>query len=190
MTRSTQKENPPAKGGGDTISIAALRHPEGVEIDRAILKIVQRLRQQGYRLAGAVRADMTPPDEDRCDLTLEDLSTSAVFSISQDLGSGSDACRLDDAALDVIATKVEVSLQEGADILILNKFGKQEAEGRGLRGPIVEAVNRGIPVLVGLNPGRATAWNEFCGAAGVTFDPDDTAVDHWLAENLPAQPRP
>jgi nucleoside-triphosphatase THEP1 len=181
--------SPPGNSRGDSISIAALKHPEGTKIDRAIMKIVHRLRQQGYSLAGAVRAHMTPSDENRCDLFLEDLSTSTVFPISQDLGSGSHACRLDDVALDAIAAKVEVSLQEGADILILNKFGKQEAEGRGLRSPIVEAVNRGIPVLVGLNPGRAQAWNEFCGATGEIFDPDDTAVDRWLEANLPAEPR-
>jgi len=174
----------------NSISIAALEHPEGAEIDRAMMKIVRRLRQQGYRLAGAVRAQITPPDENRCDLFLEELATSTVFPISQDLGSASQACRLDDAALDAIAAKLEISLQEGADILILNKFGKQEAEGRGLRSPIVNAVNRGIPVLVGLNPGRAQAWNEFCGATGEIFNPGDTAIDRWLEKNLPSEPRP
>ncbi|MDH3743010.1 MAG: DUF2478 domain-containing protein [Hyphomicrobiales bacterium] len=178
----------PGNSRGDSISIAALKHSDGTTIDRAILKIVHRLRQQGYRLAGAVRADIAPPDENRCDLFLEDLSTSTVLPISQDLGTGSHACRLDDAALDAIAAKVEASLLDGADILILNKFGKQEAEGRGLRSPIVNAVDRGIPVLVGLNSGRAQSWNEFCGAAGEIFDPDDTAVDRWLEANLPTEP--
>ena len=183
-------KSPPGNSRGDSFSIAALEHPDGTKIDRTILKIVRRLRRQGYRLAGAVRAQITPADENRCDLFLEDLSTSTVLPISQDLGSGSHACRLDDVALDAIAARVEVSLQEGADILILNKFGKQEAEGRGLRSPIVNAVNRGTPVLVGLNPGRAKAWNEFCGATGEIFDPDDTAVDRWLEANLPPEPRP
>lgn len=181
--------SPPGNSRGDTFSIAALKHPDGTKIDRAILKIVHRLRQQGYRLAGAIRAHITPPDANRCDLFLENLATSTVFPMSQDLGAGSDACRLDDAALDAIAAKVEDSLQDGVDILILNKFGKQEAEGRGLRSPIVNAVGRGIPVLVGLNSGRAQSWDEFCGAGGQTLDPDDdTALERWLKANLPAQP--
>ncbi len=183
-------KSPPASCRDNSMPIAALKHPDGSNIDRAMMKIVHRLRQQGYRLAGAVRANRMTQDEDRCDLLLEDLSTSSVFPISQNLGSGSNACRLDDVALDAIAAKVEASLQDGADILILNKFGKQEAEGRGLRSPIVKAVNRGIPALVGLNPGRAQAWDEFCGATGEIFDPDETAVDRWLEENLPTAPRP
>ena len=117
---------------------------------------------------------------------MKNLSTAEIFSMSQDLGSGSDACRLDDAALDTIAEKVKASLRQGVDILILNKFGKQEAEGRGLRGPIVEAVDLGIPVLVGLNSSREESWNAFCGAAGKIFDADDPAVGRWLEERLHA----
>ena len=166
------------------LPIAALQHSSGAVIDEALLKIVDRLKQQGYRLAGAVRARVTPPGEDRCDLFLEDLSTSTVFPMSQDLGSGSDACRLDDSALDAIAGRVEASLRDGADILILNKFGKQESEGRGLRGPIVKAVDAGIPVLVGVNSGRLGSWTEFCGGASEVFGSDDAGVDRWLKANL------
>ena len=164
MTRS-----PAAADPDSVISVAALKHPEGARVDRAISNIVRRLKRQGYRLAGAVRPQVVPTEVDRCALFLEELSSGGVFPISQDLGAGSLSCRLDDVALDAIAARVEASLQDGADLLVLNKFGKQEAEGRGLRSPIVKAVNQGIPVLVGLNPGRAQAWNAFCGGAGAIF---------------------
>lgn len=165
--------------------IAALKHDDGNRIDQALLEIADQLRRQGYRLAGAVRADVTTLEENRCNMFLEDLATSIVYPMSQDLGTGSDACRLDDGALDTIADRVEASLQDGADILILNKFGKQESEGRGLRGPIVSAVEQGIPVLVGLSPGRVESWNEFCGAAGEILNPDEMAVYRWLEATLP-----
>lgn len=169
----------------DSLLIAALKHDDGTTIDRALMKITDRLKRQGHRLTGAVRAHLTSGDENRCDMFLEDLATSTIYPMSQDLGGGSDACRLDDGALDAIAERVEASLQDGADILILNKFGKQESEGRGLRSPIVSAVDQGIPVLVGLSSGRVDSWNEFCGAAGEIFDPDDPALDRWLDATLP-----
>ncbi len=81
---------------------------------------------------------------------------------------------------------IELSLQDGADIVILNKFGKQEAEGRGLRGPIAKAVELGIPVLVGLNASRIQSWTEFCGDSDTVFGTDVFAIDRWLAANLPA----
>lgn len=168
-----------------SVAIAALTHGEGNRIDVALLTIAERMKRQGHRLAGAVRARVSPPGEDRCDLVLQDLSTSREFSMAQDLGAGSQACRLDDVALDAIAERITASLQEGADILIVNKFGKQEAEGRGLRGPIVTAVDRGIPVLVGLNSSRLESWNEFCGGDSAIFEPDDPAIDHWLETRVP-----
>ncbi len=172
-------------GSADPLLIAALKHDDGAKIDQALLKIADRLKRQGYRLAGAIRTQLPSGDEDRCDMFLEDLATSTIYPMSQNLGAGSDACRLDDGALDTIAERVEASLQDGADILILNKFGKQESEGRGLRTPIVSAVEQGIPVLVGLSSGRVDSWNEFCGAAGEIFDLGDQAVDRWLKATLP-----
>ncbi len=169
---------------GGSFQIAALQHSSGATIDGALLEITGRLKEQGYRLAGAVRASTVPQDEERCDLILEDLSTSTVHSLSQNLGSGSHACRLDDGALGVMAERIEASLQAGPDILIVNKFGKEESEGRGMRAPIVKAVEQGIPVLVGLNSGRVQAWNEFCGAASELFGPGDPALDRWLDATL------
>jgi len=76
-------------------------------------------------------------------------------------------------------------LRDGADILILNKFGKQEAEGRGMRDPIVKAVDQGIPVLVGVNSSRLDSWNAFCGGDSAIFEPDDPAIDRWLDAKIP-----
>ena len=66
-----------------------------------------------------------------------------------------------------------------SDILVLNKFGKQEIEGKGLRNAIAMAVDAGIPVLVGLNRANVGAWNDFCGGEGTLLDantPDVEAV--------------
>ncbi len=163
-----------------SIQIAALKDADGTKVDGVLRKVVNDLRQKGYRLAGAVRPCSSLFDENRCDLFLEELSTSTVLPVSQALGTGSQACRLDDAALDAIAERIETSLQDGADILILNKFGKQEAEGRGLRNSIATAVDQGIPVLVGLNPSRVETWNNFCGGASKIFDLGDPAIRRWL----------
>lgn len=57
------------------------------------------------------------------------------------------------------------SLSVVADLVILNKFGKQEAEGRGFREALAGAVAEGIPVLVGLNALNKAAFETF--AAGL-----------------------
>ena len=51
-----------------------------------------------------------------------------VLRISQALGPSARGCRLDAAALEVAVGLVSTRLAEGADLLILNKFGKHEAK--------------------------------------------------------------
>ena len=57
-------------------------------------------------------------------------------------------------------------------MLIVNKFGKHEAEGRGFRALIAEALMQGVPVICGTNDLNRAAFEEF---------PDG------LAEDLPAE---
>ena len=49
-------------------------------------------------------------------------------------------------------------------LLIVNKFGKIEADGGGLREAIAEAVDLGIPVLVGVPARNLDRWRAFAGA--------------------------
>lgn len=58
-------------------------------------------------------------------------------------------------------------LQTGPDVLIVNKFGKQEAEGEGFRPVIAAALAVGIPVLVGLNTLNAPAFRSFASGLAV-----------------------
>jgi hypothetical protein len=46
---------------------------------------------------------------------------------------------------------VSVELSTGAGALIVNIFGKHEAEGRGFRAVITLTLSMHIPVIVGIN---------------------------------------
>jgi hypothetical protein len=92
-------------------------------------------------------------------------------------------------ALEQIVALVEASLEDGLDILILNKFGRQEAEGKGLRNAVAHAVAADIPVLVGLNRAYAAEWREFCEGEGQLLEPEPAAVACWLDTCLAASDR-
>ena len=63
---------------------------------------------------------------------LRDLKTGARFRIKQDLGPGSVSCSLDAAGLASACAAIETVIEEGCDLAIISKFGKQEAERGGL----------------------------------------------------------
>lgn len=167
------------------IPLAAICHAGGEGFDRLMSHIANRLKRRGYRVGGVIQSNLPQPGDCRCDMLLEELISGEVHPISQQLGPGSRGCRLDVSMFETVAARVEASLHEGLDILIVNKFGKQEAEGRGLRHTIANAIAAGIPVLVGLNRAYAPAWHAFCGGEGPILEPDEAAIDAWLDDHLP-----
>lgn len=64
------------------------------------------------------------------------------------------------------------------DAFLLNKFGPEEAEGRGFRHAIADALEKGIPVLVGLGVGEATrrGFEAFVGDLAVALPADPDAL--------------
>jgi hypothetical protein len=64
--------------------------------------------------------------------------------------------------------------------VIVNKFGKHEAEGRGFRGLIAEALGLGVPVLVGVNHLNAPRFQTFCEGLAEPVAPDATVLDAWV----------
>ena len=56
--------------------------------------------------------------------------------------------------------------------MMLNRFGKAEAEGGGLRSAFVRAMEAGIPVLTAVRPPYIEAWSKFHGRLAVDLPAD------------------
>lgn len=159
-----------AKGRGDT--------------DLLLNRIARRLEQLGYRTAGTVQINTDREDEGPCDMDVKVLPDGPVIRISQSLGAGAKGCRLDPAALETAVGFADAQLAKGADVLIINKFGKHEAEGRGFRDTIATAMMQGIPVLVGANHLNLDAFNTFTDASAQALEPDEEGIFNWLYMQL------
>ena len=120
-------------------------------MDLLLDSLVERLERRGIRVCGCVQKNEESPGRRVCDMLVRAVPSGNVYKISQDLGAGSRGCRLDANALEAAVADVTVAFERGADILIVNKFGKHEGQGRGFRALIGEAVIQDVPVLVGLN---------------------------------------
>lgn len=164
--------------------LVALLSANRGEADATMSTLSRRLEAEGYRLSGLVQNNVARAGRCRCDMVLRDLASGRELGISQDLGDGARGCRLDHGALETAAGWVEASISPDIDVLLLNKFGRREAEGAGMRAPIVAAVGLGIPVIVGLAPENREAWDVFCGGAGEVL-PVEASV-----EVLARLPRP
>lgn len=174
-----------------TASIGAIAYPEGIYPDRMIAAIAQQARAAGARLAGVVQHNTCPPGRSRCDMLLEDLRTGAIIRISEDRGEEARGCRINTQGLAEACASVETALAgDLPDLLVINKFGKMEAEGAGLRDLIARAISQEVAVLIGVPKRNLAAWRAFAGPYAEELAPDPVAVMTWLARKglLPAVP--
>lgn len=139
------------------------------QADLVLAKVVAELRRVGLSLAGVVQVNEEFDPARPCHMDLHVLAGAEVIRISQNLGSQAKGCRLDPAGLMQAVGLVERALEGGPDMLILNKFGRQEAEGRGFRPVIGHALAAGIPVLTAVNAGYQAAFDEFAEGLGVAL---------------------
>lgn len=173
------------------VLIAALVYADGIYPDRAIAQAIEPLRERGVALAGALQLEATDlPGRHPCDMLLQDLSSGEVTAIAEHRGSEARGCRLDVGLLTELAEAVAFSLcSDEPRLLVVNKFGKIEADGGGLRGAIAEAVDLGIPVLVGVPARNLDRWRAFAGPLAVELPAEPVAIAGWLEkQGLPASP--
>lgn len=163
--------------------IAYTMAPGRGDIDFLLHQVAQSIITAGYRPAGTAQINTERPDAGPCDMDVLVLPSGPTLRISQSLGSEARGCRLDPEALERAVGLVQASLPE-SDCLIVNKFGKHEADGRGFRAVIGEALALEMPVLVGLNELNAGAFLEFSGGIAKSIDPSAHEVEHWLLGSI------
>lgn len=152
--------------------------PERGDADLLISRVAARLQALDWPLAGAVQQNRME-GASLCSMELVVLHGGGRICISQQLGSGSQGCRLDSAALEQAVGLVEAALDHAPRLLILNKFGKAEAEGRGFRLLIGRALGAGIPVLTGVNARNIEAFQEFAAGMGQPLPADEARILDW-----------
>lgn len=163
------------------MKIAYTMPPGRGDTDLLLFDFAQQLAKHGYRACGTVQINTECEGPHPCDMDVRVLPDGPVLRISQNLGRASKGCRLDPSTLEKAVALAMTNLERGADVLIVNKFGKHEAEGRGFRTVIAEALARDIPVVVGLNPLNEQAFQAFAGGCAVELRPDTRILIEYVA---------
>jgi hypothetical protein len=160
--------------------VAAIVYANEIYPDAVFKTLVKRCRALGLLLAGVTQHQASEGTDRRCDVVLEDLVTGHRTPLFENRGTGARGCRLDEAALAEATARVEGSLEQVPQLLVLNKFGKVECEGGGLRDLIAIAIDRRIPVIIGVPERNLGAWRRFAGEFAIELRDDAGQVAEWL----------
>lgn len=160
--------------------ILAVVYTDGIAADRFLAEFGYSLRSSGLNVAGLVQFNSFVRDSVKCDMAVEELFSGTVLQLSEDRGPQARGCRLDRAVLVEAAALLLAALNEKPDIMILNKFGKTEAEGAGLRDVLARAFEEGVPVVVGVPFRNLDQWRIFAGDLAQECRADRAEVQRWL----------
>lgn len=163
------------------MTLAFVRTIERGLTDLLLAEFANHLQGSGLRLAGVVQTNSDRPGSYHCDMDVRVLPDGKMIRINQVLGEKSRGCRLDPAALEEAVALVEAELHPAPDLLIINKFGKHEAEGRGFRPLIAEALVLGVPVLLGVNGLNQEAFAAFAGEYAQELAADINSLTLWFS---------
>jgi hypothetical protein len=159
--------------------IAALRSPSGASIQNILASFAEKRRWEGMRVAGVI-------EETRCaeagackNLGVRDLVSGQTISISQKLGRGSQACNLDPSGLARACALVEEAIDDGAELVILSKFGKSEAARSGLYDAFRAAIFADIPIITTVPSVMMDDWRRFAAELSEFVVGDGDALEAW-----------
>ena len=169
--------------------IAALCGAPSAAMQTLLEDFAQRRARAGLRVAGVVEDSDCAHDGGCKRFRVRDLLSGETISISQDLGRGSTACNLDPAALVRACGRIETAISEGADLVVLSKFGKLEAARSGLADAFRAAIEADIPVLTVVSPAAAEEWENFAAPLFQFVDASCEALEFWWATQSPQRAR-
>jgi hypothetical protein len=176
-----------AKPARQVKPLAAVIYDQGEDVNRIIAEFAEGLARRGFRLGGVVQISADAQDCGCRDAHVLDLETGARIPILQNLGSQSQSCRVDPAALVDVSYLVAQALTRNPDLLFINRFGKLEAEGKGMIAEIGAAATSEVPVLVGVAARYLEQWRLFTAGLDEELACTPKALEDWWAALVKAR---
>uniref|UniRef100_Q07IE6 DUF2478 domain-containing protein n=1 Tax=Rhodopseudomonas palustris (strain BisA53) TaxID=316055 RepID=Q07IE6_RHOP5 len=159
--------------------LAALVYGEDQDPDAVLQQFAADLRARGIRAVGLVQVGHRLHDQPKLDAVL--VHSGERLQLLQDLGPLATGCRLDVGQLLSAGSQVAGAIDQGADLLIINRFGKQESEGKGLSFLIDRALSADIPVVIAVPRHRFDDWIKFADGMSVKLNCTRAALEVWWA---------
>jgi len=161
-----------------TSNFAAAVYHAGTGDRMALLKFVEKLKKQNTRIGGVLQEAIFDADGEITGLDAIDVATDRRIPISRASGNA-DECGLDVAALADTSGIIRDAIDARVDLVVVEKFGELEQEGKGLIDEIMQTIVAGIPLLISVSKTALPLWQERSGELGEVLSFDESAFQHW-----------
>jgi nucleoside-triphosphatase THEP1 len=148
-----------------------------------LARFAEDLKKQGVTVRGVVQRDTPDPNGGHAQMDLIDIATGETYPISQKLGRAASSCHLDPSGLADASVVLRRAIAERPDLIITNRFGDQEASGRGFADEMLGAMSEAIPVLTVVAESWLEQWQDFTGGCSSLLPPSLPALHQWFVES-------
>jgi hypothetical protein len=175
--RMTSVFEPPA-------GFAAVVYDETLDVDAVFAEAVTTLRRQDVVVAGLLQRFGERLSNGKRSMWLDNIATGAVIRLDRPRGPGATACVLDPDALARAACVLRRAVESEPDLIVANRFGHAEAEGRGTRTEIADAICSGALVLTAVRYTLLPDLEGFLGSPPHLLLPSAASIVSWVQDHL------
>ncbi|MBE0532479.1 MAG: DUF2478 domain-containing protein [Rhodospirillales bacterium] len=139
------------------------------------------LAARGWRVGGLVQRTVRGPDGFKQKIVATELDTGRKVTLATYKGDRTkeSACGFDTAALAEATGAVRRAVAERMDLIVIEKFSRQETDGEGLLDEILGAMAEGIPTLTLVSAETLEDWTRFTGGLAQLVPAERRALWRW-----------
>lgn len=155
---------------------AAVVYKPGQSPGQVLTTLTSELKRRGVNVHGLLQETTAADGRDAVDIrTGERTPIKRPTQYERD----NKLCSLDIGQLTQATAVLRHALQTGADVVIVERFGKAERDGDGLADDLLELMASGVPTLVSVPEEALDDWGRFSGGLGAELPCDYDALLAW-----------
>ncbi len=144
----------------------------------ALLKFVEKLKSRNIRVGGILQAALFDSAGEITGLDAIDVATNQRIPISR-ASKNDDECGLDVSALAETTRIIRRAISDRLDLVVVEKFGELEQDGKGLIAEIFQTIADDIPLLISVPAAALPLWQQRSGELGSVLTFDEQAFEQW-----------
>lgn len=157
------------------VKAAAIVRPPGSGVIDCLEGFTRILQGQGYLVRGLIQRHI--PQNRPCDCTtiLVDLDTRAEYQVSHT----AECCQIDTSGFVGASHALRRAMADDTDLIVINTFGKLEAQGEGLAADMLAIISQGIPLITTVESPSLDLWRDFTGGRGGEIPANCGGLMRW-----------
>ncbi|MCP3687350.1 MAG: DUF2478 domain-containing protein [Gammaproteobacteria bacterium] len=144
----------------------------------ALLRFAEKLKAQNIKVGGVLQEALLDSEGEIIGLDAIDVATDERLPVSRATANKGE-CGMDVAALADTTGIIRNAIAQGVDLVVVEKFGELEKQGKGLIDEIMQTIVEEIPLLISVSASSLDAWQECSGELGDVLCFDDASFQRW-----------